>query len=162
MQETTLLLYENAYNTEDIVRSLNGYQHADEWEGGAWLTTAAGKQAVLFAGTKGTMYRIRSAWKNAPYEAAYVATPWVFKSKQIRPDSQVGNLNWNPKSYMGEWKWVTGASIIDPSCETPDPFGDKGRHFAQFMHAPEPVFTTFGAFIVFKRCISSFTTVTCT
>jgi hypothetical protein len=52
LQETTLLLYENAYNTEDIVRSLNGYQHPDEWGGGAWLTTSSGKQAVLFAGTK--------------------------------------------------------------------------------------------------------------
>ena len=49
-----LLLYENAYNTENIERSLNGYQHPDEWEGGAWLTTEDGRSAVLFAGTKST------------------------------------------------------------------------------------------------------------
>jgi hypothetical protein len=48
------LLYENAYQTDQIVRSLNGYQHPDEWEGGAWLTTTSGRQAVLFAGTKAT------------------------------------------------------------------------------------------------------------
>ncbi|MBN1284048.1 MAG: hypothetical protein JXB47_01475 [Anaerolineae bacterium] len=54
LEETTLLLYENVYNTEHIERALRGYQHPDEWEGGAWLTTAAGKAAVLFAGTKGT------------------------------------------------------------------------------------------------------------
>lgn len=54
LAETTLLLYENVYNTEDIERALNSYQHADEWEGGAWLTTTSGKAAVLFAGTKGT------------------------------------------------------------------------------------------------------------
>jgi hypothetical protein len=56
--ETTLLLYENADSTPDIVRSLKGYQHPDEWEGGAWLTTPSGKSAVLFAGTKsnGTKY----------------------------------------------------------------------------------------------------------
>ena len=54
LPETTLLLYENAYNTENIERAMNGYQHPDEWEGGAWLTTAAGKSAVLFAGTKST------------------------------------------------------------------------------------------------------------
>lgn len=54
LAETTLLLYENAYNTEEIVRCMNGYQHPDEWEGGAWLTTSAGKAAVLFAGTKST------------------------------------------------------------------------------------------------------------
>ncbi len=33
---------------------LAGYQHADEWEGGAWITTPSGKAAVVFAGTKGT------------------------------------------------------------------------------------------------------------
>jgi len=52
LEEVTLLLYENAYNTEEIVRSLNGYQHPDSWEGGAWITTTSDKQAVLFAGTK--------------------------------------------------------------------------------------------------------------
>ncbi len=58
LEETTLLLYENADSTEEIVRGLNGYQHPDEWGGGAWLTTPSGKQAVLFAGTKsnGTKY----------------------------------------------------------------------------------------------------------
>jgi hypothetical protein len=63
LEETTLLLYENAYNTEEIVRSLNDYQHPDEWGGGAWLTTGSGTSsiaggaregAVLFAGTKST------------------------------------------------------------------------------------------------------------
>jgi hypothetical protein len=52
LEEVPLLLYENAYNTEDIIRSMNGYQHPDAWEGGAWITTASGKSAVLFAGTK--------------------------------------------------------------------------------------------------------------
>ena len=32
---------------------LNGYQHCDEWEGGAWITTPSGRSAVVFAGTKG-------------------------------------------------------------------------------------------------------------
>jgi hypothetical protein len=54
LAETTLLLYENVYNTSDFVRNMNGYQHADEWEGGAWMTTPSGKSAVLFAGTKST------------------------------------------------------------------------------------------------------------
>lgn len=58
LEETTLLLYENAYNTEEIVRSMNSYQHPDAWEGGAWITTASSKSAILFAGTKsnGTKY----------------------------------------------------------------------------------------------------------
>lgn len=54
LQEIPLLLYEKSTNTESIERVLNGYQHADEWEGGAWLTTRTGKSAVLFAGTKST------------------------------------------------------------------------------------------------------------
>lgn len=54
LSEVPLLLYENAYNTEAFEHCLTGYSHADEWEGGAWLTTADGRSAVLFAGTKAT------------------------------------------------------------------------------------------------------------
>ncbi|HEY71153.1 MAG TPA: hypothetical protein G4O08_11285 [Anaerolineae bacterium] len=54
LQGITLLHYESSENTPDIERALDGYQHPDEWEGGAWLTTASGNAAVLFAGTKGT------------------------------------------------------------------------------------------------------------
>jgi hypothetical protein len=58
LDDVTMLLYENADSTEDITRCLRGYQHADEWEGGAWITTPSGNHAVLFAGTKsnGTKY----------------------------------------------------------------------------------------------------------
>jgi hypothetical protein len=58
ISETVLLLYENTYNTEEITRCLTNYQHPDEWEGGAWITTPSGKSTVLFAGTKsnGTKY----------------------------------------------------------------------------------------------------------
>jgi hypothetical protein len=52
LEEITLLLYENAYNTAEFVRCLEGYQYPDEWEGGTWITTPSGKSAVLFAGTK--------------------------------------------------------------------------------------------------------------
>lgn len=52
LAETTLLHYESSRNTNHIERAMKGYQHADEWEGGAWVTTASGKSAVVFAGTK--------------------------------------------------------------------------------------------------------------
>ncbi|MBI5652888.1 MAG: hypothetical protein HZC40_20935 [Chloroflexi bacterium] len=52
LPETPLLLYAKSTETDNIERALNGYQHADEWEGGAWLTTNTGKSAVMFAGTK--------------------------------------------------------------------------------------------------------------
>ena len=54
LAETVLLLYESSENTSDIERCLDNYQHPDEWEGGAWITTSTGKTAVLFAGTRGT------------------------------------------------------------------------------------------------------------
>ena len=54
LKEKTLLLYENSLNNENIENCLNNYQHPDEWEGAAWITTRSGKTAVLFAGTKGT------------------------------------------------------------------------------------------------------------
>ena len=50
---TTLLQYQSTLETERIERCLAGTQHADTWEGAAFLTTASGKSAVLFAGTKG-------------------------------------------------------------------------------------------------------------
>ncbi len=50
---TTLLHYQNSLETERIEKCLAGTQHADTWEGAAFLTTASGKSAVLFAGTKG-------------------------------------------------------------------------------------------------------------
>ncbi len=52
LQEIELIHYETAYETEEFTKAMTGYQHADEWEGGAWITTESGKSAVLFAGTK--------------------------------------------------------------------------------------------------------------
>ncbi len=54
LEESVLLLYGKSSETSAIERALAGYQHPDEWEGAAWLSTPSGKQAVLFAGTKGT------------------------------------------------------------------------------------------------------------
>jgi len=53
LEETVLLLYESSENSPNVERCLDGYQHPDEWEGGAWITTSTGRSAVLFAGTKG-------------------------------------------------------------------------------------------------------------
>ena len=65
LSETPLLLYESSLETDDVVsRSLHGYQHPDEWEGGAWITTTSGKEAVLFAGTKGTGAKYWYGWMN--------------------------------------------------------------------------------------------------
>lgn len=70
LAETPLLLYENAYNSEEIVRAMNGYQHPDEWEGGAWITTTSGKSALLFAGTKSNGAKYWYGYRN-PRGPAY-------------------------------------------------------------------------------------------
>jgi pSer/pThr/pTyr-binding forkhead associated (FHA) protein len=64
LEETVLLLYESSSNTENIEHCLDGYQHPDEWEGGAWMTTSTGKSAVLFAGTKGSGAKYWYGWVN--------------------------------------------------------------------------------------------------
>jgi len=64
LSEEVLLLYAKSNETENIEHCLNGYQHADEWEGGAWITTPDGKSAVLFAGTKGTGAKYWYGWIN--------------------------------------------------------------------------------------------------
>ncbi len=52
LETLTLLQYQNSNEAEGIQRALNGYQHPDEWEGGAWITTPGGRTALVFAGTK--------------------------------------------------------------------------------------------------------------
>lgn len=52
LSETALLRYRSSRETEEIEGALAGYQHSDEWEGAAWLTTSDGRAGVLFAGTK--------------------------------------------------------------------------------------------------------------
>jgi hypothetical protein len=56
LPDRTLLLYSNTRGDDTTDFRLNGYQHADEWEGGAWLTTPDGRSTVVFAGTKASGY----------------------------------------------------------------------------------------------------------
>lgn len=53
LNAAALLKYQSSEDGMDLSQMLKNYQHADSWEGGAWLTTSTGKTAVLFAGTKG-------------------------------------------------------------------------------------------------------------
>lgn len=59
-----LLLYASSQETMTFEQSMAGYQHPDEWEGGAWVTTHAGRSAVLFAGTKSTGIKYWYGWVN--------------------------------------------------------------------------------------------------
>ncbi len=64
LAESVLLLYGDVAAMDPPEHALNGYQHADEWEGGAWITTPSGKTAVLFAGTKATGSKYWYGYRN--------------------------------------------------------------------------------------------------
>jgi hypothetical protein len=101
--------------------------------------------------TKGQGAEINPAWKNAHFEGAYIPNPWVFHSQIIKPVLSLAGMNWPPKNYQGEWKLVVGgAKINDPPCH--DPLEKLARHFAEYKHAPKPIFPKYGRFIIFNRC----------
>lgn len=110
--------------------------------------------------TSGVGQKLNPLWVAAPYEGAYTISPDVYKKKVIRPLNAVGSASWNPSNYMGEWQWVTGAYKWDTDCV--DPLEKKGRHFAQFKMASEPLIANFGSLIIYKRCSGNLTEVTCT
>lgn len=121
------------------------------------------KRAATGTFSKGYRWVINPDWTNAPYEAAFIATPMVMKSHVVRPINQAASLAWKPTNYMGEWIWVTGAYKFQTDSGVPcvDPLDTKGRHFAQFKHAMEPIFTNQGMTLIFKRCSGNLSTVTC-
>ena len=114
---------------------------------------------VMTASSKGNVAQINPQWRSAPFEAAYVLSPWVFRSEVIRPVNAAAGLNWDPKTYFGEWKWVTGGSIINSTIgddgdgvDCYDPIGKLGRHFAEYKYAPRPIYNDFGRMFIFRRC----------
>jgi len=107
---------------------------------------------VMSAGTKGYVAEINPDWKAAPFEGLWVLNPWVFHSEIVRPVNAAAGLNWMPKSYFGEWQWVVGGQEIDDGVDCYDPTKKLGRHFAEYKHAPRPIFPEFGRFIIFRRC----------
>jgi hypothetical protein len=115
-------------------------------------------QYTMSAATKGKKAVLNAAWQTADYEAAIILNPSVYTSEIIPPVNSAGGVSWNPTSYMGEWKWVTGGSKIQAAnadCE--DPLDKLGRHYAEFKHAARPEFPTHGMTVIFKRACGSTT-----
>jgi len=109
-------------------------------------------QYLMSSATKGKKAVLNPAWQTALYEAAVILNPSVFTSEIVPPVNSAGGVSWNPTSYMGEWKWVTGGSKIQAAnadCE--DPLDKLGRHYAEFKHAARPEFPTHGMTVIFKR-----------
>lgn len=121
-----------------------GYSEVNTWE--------------MVAGTHGTVAQLTSEYKNAQYEGAIVFHPLVFKAEYVAPDG--AGLDWSPLNYMGEWVWKTGNEISTSYCF--DPLKKYGRHFAEFMYAPNPIFRNYGYTIIFKRCPNDIASAICT
>ena len=107
---------------------------------------------VMSSATKGKKAVLNPDYINAEYEAAIVLNPAVFTSEIVPPVNSVGGVSWNPTSYMGEWKWVTGGSKIQsPANDCEDPLDKLGRHYAEFKHDARPEFPHHGMTLIFKR-----------
>lgn len=140
---------------------INPYPPRYSYQGGAYVRTPTW---VMNTATKGFEAEVNPDWRSpdtSPFEAAWVLTPWVFRSNIVRPVNSAAGLNWTPKSYMGELVFRTGGALIeDPPCF--DPQMKLGRHFGEFDHAPEPIFPTYGRWIIFRRCpANSFNCINC-
>lgn len=141
----------NLYPTR-YTYSGGAYHEVDTWE-------------VDATATKGqpTQMKPTTAWLNAPFVGTRVLSSNVWTSELVRPVNSVGGITFPAKSYMGEWRFVTGGNNIQSTggtlCE--DPFEKLGRHYAEFQHAPRPVKPAQAALIISKRCENIYECVSC-
>lgn len=119
-----LLMYARSDQQPDIVNALNGYQHADEWEGGAWLTTSDGRAAVALVGTKGVGAKYWYGWANPAgadvpcIEAELIGQYTLCRladGSQCPPEDLLGCERHN--DYRGWWSSAFEAQLIlyDPA-----------------------------------------------
>lgn len=118
------------------------------------------------SGAKGVYQDINPNYldpSTAPYEAAFVMSPDVMSWDWVRPDNQVGSTRWEPQSYMGDWKFITGPEACASDGSGYDPFHKNGRHIAEMAGAAKPgANRSAGLMILYKRCqLNTLTTVTC-
>jgi hypothetical protein len=111
LEATPLLLYQSSELSPSVTQdAMVGYQHPDEWEGGAWITTPSGAEAVVFTGTKGTGDRFWYGWRH-PHspelpcvETALVdqfTTCWTAEGAPC-PESELGGCTGHD-DYRGWW-----------------------------------------------------------
>lgn len=117
--------------------------------------------------TKGRVAIINPSWRDpsiAAYEGCTVMNPWVMTEEVLMPVNSAPGMKLKPQNYFGEWQFVTGNDAVlgfDDCAGIQDPLHKQGRHFAEYRHALKPKFPMYGRFILFKRCASSYDTVTC-
>lgn len=100
-----------------------------------------------------------SAYINADLEAAIQFHPMQWKANMVSPDS--AGLDFDPTSWNGEWKFVTGGNRIVVGNICYDPLHKWGAHFAEFMYAPEPIHTNYSWTAWFRRCVNTQSVTAC-
>lgn len=118
-------------------------------------------------GVKGSGTNVSDTWKDpatAPYEAAFILSPYVFSRETINPNAGGSGLSFPTTDYLGHWWWKTGPEAIANAAGDAcfDPAHKMGRHFGEYMWAPRPgALPQSGAIIFYKRCPQTFDEVTC-
>lgn len=108
--------------------------------------------------TTGTKPVYNPAYLSAPYEGAFVLSPWVFDAKFIIPETVVDGVQWLNEYGGGQWKFVTG---IDAGCQN-DPLRKQGRHFCEYNLAIRPgALPQSGALLIYRRCFNNIAVTTC-
>jgi hypothetical protein len=117
--------------------------------------------------TKGRAPVINGCWRDpavAQFESAEVLSPLVMTEEILMPVNGVKNAQFSALNYYGEWDFVRGNDAllgINTCTGVADPLKKQGRHFGEFRHGLSPILPVFGRMLLFRRCSSSFDTVTC-
>lgn len=120
-----LLLYSHTHADDPDTTSfrINGYQHSDEWEGGAWITTASGTSAVVFAGTKGTGQYYWYGWTDASgsglpcVEMEPGGEPMCFRADHTPCPAELLRECASHTTFRGWWSSAAAARLVfyDPA-----------------------------------------------
>ena len=126
--------------------------------------------------TKGTGTTTNGVWRDRTVtvvagpqsvfqiEGALVLNPEVMIEEILEPINAVPGAKFNSSNYFGDWDFVMGNEAFlgfDGCTGIADPFKEQGRHFAQYRHAAKPIHPEFGAMLLYLRCNSGLSTVTC-
>ncbi len=121
---TTLLSYESSRNSDEFTRALYGYQHPDEWEGGAFITTSDGRMGIIFVGTKSVGAKYWYGFVNpngsdlaCPEDASIPQFPACrLASGVLCPSADLKECN-DHNDYRGWWSTRFEAQILlyDPA-----------------------------------------------
>lgn len=87
---------------------------------------------------KGKYASRNKLWRDSTVASAMVLSPDVYTSEVASAVNAAGGVSFDPTTYMGDFDFVTGAYKFNETNCTDDPLGDKGRHFAEMMHAASP------------------------